>query len=289
MRIAVFSDIHSNYVALDACMEYLERHPVERILFLGDNISDCPEPELTNQRIEEIDRCYQTHHIRGNREEYFIDHEDGKEDGWCYSSYKGSLLYTYEHLRKDEIETYRNRPDHMILHLEGMDDILLVHGSPHSSRELLHPEKENTNLYLRQMPVKLMLSGHTHHQFTYRFREKLLINPGSIGVAIGKPKTANFAVLEWTRKGWNYELITVPFDYDEVKKQFLKSSLMEKAAWWPRCILKSMETGVNMGPLCAKRAYDLALQSGTPIVHNSVPEEYWTIAAGQLGIDWDIN
>lgn len=285
MRIAVFSDIHSNYVALDACIDFINKHKVEHIIFLGDNISDCPSPQLTLDRIRSLDRDYTTYHVRGNREEYFIDHEDGANDDWSYSSYKGSLLYTYEQISHEDIAEYRKMSNHRVLHFDGMDDILLVHGSPHSSRELLYADKDNTNTYLQQMPAKVMLSGHTHHQFTYRYKDKILVNPGSIGVAIGKPKTANFAMLEWKKDGWSSELVTVPFDYEKLRAHFLKSSLMEKAMWWPRCILKSMETGLNMGPKCAKRAFDLAEEDGVTIEYGTIPEKYWDQAAKELNID----
>lgn len=284
MRIAVFSDIHSNYIALEACMEYIRKHKVEKILFLGDNISDCPSPQITIDFIRTLNREYETIHVRGNREEYFIDHEDGKSDDWTYSSYKGSLLYTYEHLNQSDITEFRQMENHRVVAFPDMDAIELVHGSPHSSRELLRPGGNNTNTYLQQMPAKLMLSGHTHHQFTYRYKDKLLVNPGSIGVAIGKPKTANFCMLEWKKDGWKVELVTIPFDYHKLRQHFLKSSLMEKAKWWPKCILKSMETGVNVGPLCAKKAFDLASQDNIEIVNGTIPEKYWDRAAEVLGV-----
>lgn len=279
MRIAIFSDIHSNYIALDACIEYINQHKVEKIIFLGDNVSDCPTPQLTLSRIHNLNRDYETIHIRGNREEYFMDHEDGKSNDWIYSSYKGSLLYTYEQLTHQDIEEFRYMENHKVVYFEGMDGIELVHGSPRSSRELLYAGRESTNRYLKQMPVGIMLSGHTHRQFTYRYKNKLLVNPGSIGVAIGKPKSANFAILEWKKDGWDVELITVPFDYEKVKKHFYSSSLMEKAKWWPKCILKSMETGVNIGPLCAKKAYDLAREAKEEIKNDTIPEQYWDMAA----------
>ncbi len=45
MKIAVISDIHGNYKAYEACMEYLDKHPVEVLFFLGDYITDSPYPE----------------------------------------------------------------------------------------------------------------------------------------------------------------------------------------------------------------------------------------------------
>ena len=284
MRLAVLSDIHSNYIALQACLDYLDKYKVDKILFLGDLISDCPKPELTLQLLRQINSLHDTCYIRGNREEYFIDHEDGKSDEWSYSSYQGSLLYTYEHLTHDDIAEFRYIPNHQIIHFEGMDSIMLVHGSPNSSRELLHPEKDNTKHYLEQLPVNYMLGGHTHRPSFYEYKGKTLINPGSVGVGIGTPMRAQMVILEWKEKEWKSTFVEVPFDFPKVKKFFSQSSLMDKAYIWPLCILKSMETGINFGPLCAKAAYDMAVAEQTEIVKGIIPEHYWNLAARQLGV-----
>ena len=59
---------------------------------------------------------------------------------------------------------------------------------------------------------------------------------------------------------------------------------MDKAYIWPLCILKSMETGINFGPLCAKAAYDMAVAEQIEIVKGIIPEHYWNLAARQLGV-----
>jgi len=284
MRIAVLSDIHSNYIALEACMDYLEHHKVEKIIFLGDNVSDCPKPEITLQLIRQIDKNIETSHIRGNREEYFIDHEDGKSDNWTYSSYQGSLLYTYEHLTREDITCFRYMKNHRIIQFPGMEDIMIVHGSSNTSRELLHAYQDNTNHYLEQMPVKYLLGGHTHRPTDYYYKGKRLINPGSVGVGIGTPKCAQIVILEWKNKEWIPEFIDIPYDFTKVEAFFYASSLMEKAFVWPKCILKSMETGVNVGPLCAKAAYDMAVADQYHVEKGIIPEKYWNYAARQLGV-----
>ncbi|SFR92032.1 metallophosphoesterase family protein [Anaeromicropila populeti] len=284
MKLAVLSDIHSNYIAFETCISYIEHNQVDGILFLGDNISDCPNPERTLGLIKELDHNYMTFHIRGNREEYFIDHKDGKSDNWEYSSYRGSLLYTYEHITAADIEHFRQQENCRVIQIEGTAPITMVHGSPCSSRELLYANSEKTREYMEELTTDYLLCGHTHRQFSYQYCNKLLINPGSVGVAIGCPATAHFAMLEWKQNKWEYQLISLPFDFKEVECFFLKSSLMEKAYVWPKCILKSMETGINMGPLCAKAAYDMAVSDGINAKNNNIPELYWRRAAKELGI-----
>lgn len=36
MEIAVLSDIHSNYIAFDACMDYIRKRKIDMLIFLGD-------------------------------------------------------------------------------------------------------------------------------------------------------------------------------------------------------------------------------------------------------------
>ena len=42
MKIGIISDIHSNIIALKACIEYMKSVPCDEYLFLGDYISDTP-------------------------------------------------------------------------------------------------------------------------------------------------------------------------------------------------------------------------------------------------------
>ena len=43
-KVAVFSDIHSNYHAFRACFEDAKRHGAEQFIFLGDYVSDLANP-----------------------------------------------------------------------------------------------------------------------------------------------------------------------------------------------------------------------------------------------------
>ena len=41
-RLALISDVHGNYKALEAFLEYIEEHPVDGIICLGDYVTDSP-------------------------------------------------------------------------------------------------------------------------------------------------------------------------------------------------------------------------------------------------------
>lgn len=285
MRVAVFSDIHSNNIAMEACIDFLKTRDIYGVIFLGDNISDCPNPQATLKLIKDIELRYKTWHINGNREEYFIRYAKG-EESWSYSSNKGSLLYTYEHLTKEDIDCFEARSNQMVVEIEGTAPIRIVHGSPGNTRELLYGGEDNTKKYLTELEEDYLLCGHSHRQFTYTYNGKLLLNPGSVGVAINVKEKAQFAMLQWKEdiKKWDYELVGVSFDFERLRKIFYDSALMEKANMWPKCILKSIETGVNYAPLCVKKSYELATDAGEELEWLCVPEKYWESAAKELNI-----
>lgn len=283
MKLAIMSDIHSNVVAFDACLEYIRQNPVDGVVLLGDFVSDCPQPERTLEKIYQLMEALPVYAVRGNREEYFLRCREGLETNWA-SSYKGSLLYTYQRLTPKDLEWFDGLSSTAILHLPGTEPIRLVHGSPYSTRELLDYGKENTKECLRKLDTRYMLAGHTHRQMSYSYDGKLLINPGSVGVAIGVRRMAHMAYLCWENDRWNYEFLSIPFAFEEVERWFHESSLVKMANIWPVCILKSMDVGENMGPLCAKRAYDLAAAAHVLREDGSPPEEYWEQAARDLGV-----
>lgn len=69
MRVAVFSDIHGNYQALEAIMKHIENNNIDKIIYLGDAVSIGPDSNLClkylNQKTD--------HFILGNHEHYIID------------------------------------------------------------------------------------------------------------------------------------------------------------------------------------------------------------------------
>ncbi len=284
MKLAVLSDIHSNSIALRACMDYIEQQSVDGLLLLGDYVSDCPNPQETLSLLRELKKRYPVWMIRGNREQYFLNYRNGTAGRWDYTSYQGSLLYTYERLTEEDLDWFASMPETMFLELKDTAPILLVHGSPVYSRELMDFGQANTDRHLEQLHTKYMLAGHTHRQFVYEKNGKILLNPGSVGVAIGVIESAHMAMLTWEQEKWKYELLTIPYDYKKVCEMFEKSSLMQKAKIWPKCILKSISSGVNLGPLCAKRSFDLAMEAGEILENKVVPEKYWEKAAREMGV-----
>ncbi|MCR5791998.1 MAG: metallophosphatase family protein [Lachnospiraceae bacterium] len=284
LKYAVLSDIHSNDVALEACMENIRKENPDGVLLLGDYVSDCPDPQSTLALLRKLIKEYPAVVLRGNREEYFIQYKEAPTEVWDCSSYKGSLLYTFERLKDEDIAWFKTLPDSVVFAPKGAEPITIAHGSPLSNRELLDIDRDNTKAALENLTTKWLICGHTHRQGVYLYKGHVVLNPGSLGVAIGDIKKAHMAYIEWDGAKWSYRFCAIPFDYERLKMKFEKSRLMQMAKLWPVCIMQSMLCGENVGPLCAKRAYDLSKADGVEITHHKVPEKYWEIAAREMGI-----
>lgn len=58
MKILIMGDIHSNYVAFEKCIE--EINSVDKIIMLGDYVSDCPYPQRTMEQVWHLKKHFQT-------------------------------------------------------------------------------------------------------------------------------------------------------------------------------------------------------------------------------------
>ena len=71
-KVAVMSDIHSNYFAFKACCDDATEQGAQGFVFLGDYVSDLSEIRPTLDLLYEICGKYPSFCLRGNRERYEV-------------------------------------------------------------------------------------------------------------------------------------------------------------------------------------------------------------------------
>lgn len=98
MDIAVLSDIHGNYIALEKCIEYAKIRDIRTFIFLGDYVGELAYPEKTMKIIYDMSAKYECHFIRGNKENYWIDYLDKGEFKIIDEAYKKGKI--------DKIQAY---------------------------------------------------------------------------------------------------------------------------------------------------------------------------------------
>lgn len=284
MRLAVLSDIHSNFTALEACLADRRIQSTDGLIFLGDYVTDCPYPQRTTAIMRRLIKEVPCWLLRGNREDYLLDYERSGAQGWSYGSNRGSLLYTYENLTKEDLDFYRQLPTSAILFLQGTTPLTLVHGSPAATRELLLPGRENSRAALSDCATTELLCGHSHKQFVFRQNGKQLINPGSVGLSISDTPGAHFTILDFHDGVWHPELYHIAYDLDSLLHAFEESGLLNKARIWSECIIASLRSGKDLAPSCARLARKLANPTQQGNGPEYIPEHFWLEAAHQLGV-----
>ncbi len=200
MRIALFSDIHANLPALEACLNSIEDQKPDAIYCLGDLVGYNIWP---NEVVNEI-RKRGIPTIAGN-----YDFGIGRTSDDCGCAYKTdieksngaiSISFTNQIVKGEERAYLRALPAHIKVEYQLNNDklnLLLVHGSPRKINEYLFEDRDEKSLLriMHDADADIMCFGHTHKPYhrivednkeqTTHFRHA--INIGSVG----KPKDGN--------------------------------------------------------------------------------------------------
>jgi predicted phosphodiesterase len=282
MKLALLGDIHSNYRALEQCLKYCEQERVDGYVFLGDYISDCPHPGRTLEMIRNILDKHPSWIIRGNREGYQIIHKENKEDHWEYNSNTGSLLYTFDNLTPEDLNQFRKWDICQVVAIKGFPEFTICHGSPCSDRELLHIGSELAKERLIETDTQLLICAHTHIQGRFDYSGKTLINPGSVGVAVGVAGQAQFAILHGEEHCWIPEFLSIEYDIELFIKEFNESDLPKKSKTFAKLIQYELITGKNIIIEVIQLAEEQAKKALGFIPYGNLPDEFWERAYQQV-------
>lgn len=283
-KIAVMGDIHSNHIALETCINHALERNVDEFIFLGDYISDCPYPQKAMKIIYEMKNKYKCYLIRGNREDYMLNHRKNPDERWTYSSASGNLLYTYENLTKGDLDFYETLEIHGIYKKEGYLPFRYCHGSLTSSKELLLPENENMESIMEDLDVDLLISGHTHTQESRMYGNKKLIHPGAVGIPWYHNGKSQYMILHGGSSGWEEEFFQLEYDLDAVKEEFESSGLLGKSFYWAKLNLHALSTGEDYTTPCLQLAMKICKEAEGSVSWPDIPEKYWKMAAETFGV-----
>lgn len=263
MILAVVSDIHGNFKAFEAFLEYVKEHPVDGIVGLGDYITDSPYPQKTMEMLYQMMEDYPCYILRGNREEYMLANRE-KEQGWRPYTSDGALLYTYENLTEKDLDFFQSLSNTMELALPGVEPLTICHGAPGESRGNFHLNPERREPVLTRISTNYLIGGHSHHQEIYDNGTKMYVNVGALGMPIdGKGRHAEFAYLIGDEKGWRAELKSIPYDVEAYLKAFEESGLDDISLVLSKGIKKSLLTGHNYFIDAVNMAFEIS--KGSPI------------------------
>lgn len=286
MEIAVLADIHSNYIALEKCMDYALRRGIRSFIFLGDYIGEMAYPARTMALLRRYMGQYDCTFIRGNKENYWIQYqESGKLNFEEYSSTTGALWYAYRNLTDRDIDFFKSIPIAAKLQFGDLPTLIACHGSPFSAKENMDIGTERTLDILEQSEVSLILCGHTHRQGKTECNGKKVLNPGSVGLSLGACSRSQFMILHGENGQWREEFVSLDYDKETVVSQLEESGLSLHAPGWCRITAHALRntTLKDIGHAQVLwRVMELCRQDTGECNWPDIPEKYWDAALAEF-------
>lgn len=281
LRAAVLADVHSNHIALEAALNMLSCLMPDRVIFLGDYISDCPYPQKTMELLYQCADSFDCLFIRGNREDYMLSHRENPRDGWCYSSNTGSLLYTYENLTPRDLDFFTSMP--ICADIEaGGGALTACHASPARTKEWILTNSSALQRYSSAAKGEILLCGHTHRYRRVECGQKSVLFCPSVGLPQDRESDASFLLLEYGGGEWRTEPIKADWDAESVIAEFEESGLDRYSCLWSQCVKKSLRERLDYPMRCVSEAWKLAADDG--FEGKELPEKYWNAAAINIGV-----
>jgi len=238
MRLALVSDIHGNSIALEAVLRQLSTQNVTQLICLGDVASTGPQPTEVIKRLREIGCPV----VMGNMDAWLLQPEPKEQPDLRRQRWQEMDLWCADQLSSaDRVYLHSFQPS-IKYPLPGEKTLFCYHGSPRSYKERILPTtpEEEMEQAFAGVQGNLMVGGHTHVQMFRRFKDLLVFNPGSVGLAmdcvspvndIRQPAFAEYAIVECDKTSLHVGMHRVAFDLQAFVRA-MNDSGMPHAAWW---------------------------------------------------------
>jgi diadenosine tetraphosphatase ApaH/serine/threonine PP2A family protein phosphatase len=235
-KVLVISDVHANYIALDAVLT--DAGNVDETWCLGDVAGYAAQP---NECIERIRSLPKLTCMMGNHDYAAIGM--GALETFN-SDAKKALIWQRERLTPESINFLNSLPDELVLR----DQVSLAHGSP---RDPIWEYVMNTLMARLNLPyfeTPWCFVGHSHYQAVfqltaktdeiaivvphpgepYELKDRAILNPGSVGQPRDRDPRAAYAI--YTPEESTWEPRRVEYDIKAVQKMILDAGLPPRHA-----------------------------------------------------------
>ena len=185
MKIAVFSDVHGNYLNLISFFESCTKLGIDKYICLGDLCNYYSDNEKVIHFIKEKNILC----LLGNHDEFYTKDNLLSDEKKKKYNFDESLLD-----KKDCISYLKSLPRKYETSI-GKNSILFCHASPTDLLYTYIYPTTDLNQY-KNLPYNFVFVGHTHRQFLKSIGNVTICNVGSIGLPRDNGSLMSFAVLD---------------------------------------------------------------------------------------------
>lgn len=222
MRLGLISDVHANRPALETVLDALDDAGVDELFCAGDLIGYYTWPNEVIDLLREREMTA----VKGN-------HDAGISDTPVRfnSVARQALEWTREQLTDENRAFLAGLPETVRENIDG-HDIYMVHGSPRRPLEEYVNGSSIGPAFIEscfEEAPDVCIMGHTHHPYSHKVDESLLVNPGSVGQPRDGDSRASYAVLDLEEMSVEHTRLEYDIDaVDEAVREHLPSTLGER-------------------------------------------------------------
>jgi putative phosphoesterase len=231
MRIAIFSDVHSNLPALEAVLADIDTAGVDARYVLGDVVGYAPWPNEVLERL----RAEQVPIVMGN-----YDDGTGFDRGECGCAYTNPVekalgdegfAWTKAHTSEANKAWLRTLAPQIRFDANG-HRFLLVHGSPRRINEYLYQDKPDETFarIAAGANADVIVCGHTHRPYDKTVEGTRFSNVGSVGKPKDRDPRACWALIETAGDAVRVEFRRVAYDVEAAARAVEASELPSEFA-----------------------------------------------------------
>ena len=230
MRVAILADIHGNLPALEAVLDDVERHRVERLVVNGDLVNRAPEgaavvrrllalgAELTLGNHDDLMRAL----VEADPSVPDAFHSDPfwEANRWCARELEAAGL----------VSALASAPMTVRIAARNAPTVLVSHGSPRHFREGFGRYLSDAVLSeIAQMhPADVYVGSHTHQPMRKRWGRLTVLNTGAVGVPFNRDGRAQYLLLELVDGAWQATFRRVAYDLDAALSSFERGDYLER-------------------------------------------------------------
>lgn len=227
MRVAVFSDVHGNFAALDAVLEDIARQGVDTAVFAGDLCLVGPQPAECVARLQ----AWRGTAVYGNTDDWLLARQEPPQKlqalaEWTAAQLSGAQRAWLAALPFAQQIVPAGNPD---------EALLIVHANPLDVNQLVFPsEAEQRQHYgrVRQTDAEaaplfaavaqeIIAFGHLHLPFERHLQGKRLINISSVSMPGDGDGRAKYGLFTWDGAAWSFERCLVSFQVGRHRQAYL--------------------------------------------------------------------
>ncbi len=210
MKFAILGDIHGNKFALKSVLDSIKKNHINKLLITGDLVGYYPFVKETIELLAPWEKIV----VSGNHElmlKKCLENKNYLET--ITLKYGSSIKRAIKELNPKDLEFLTTLKHPIKLEIENKK-IIICHGSPKKIDEYIYPDAEIGKItWLEELDADIIILGHTHYPMIKKYKNKIIINPGSVG----QPRNINKNA-QWVIYDTNKDLFKFMSEPYEVKK-----------------------------------------------------------------------